>query len=121
MDSHSKNLMPVHDARQIIHEVILSWPGVTAHPHRFGGTEYRLGKRELGHIHGDHLVDIPFPKKVRDEIVAAGRAKPHHVLPDSGWISFYLNQSADIEHAIALFRQSFELAVKQWPHKHVEE
>ncbi len=42
---------------------------MTAHPHRFGGTEYRLGKRELGHIHGDYLVDIPFPKKVRDEIM----------------------------------------------------
>jgi hypothetical protein len=42
-------------------------------------------------------VDIPFPKKVRDEIIAAGRAEPHHVLPDSSWISFYLNESTDIE------------------------
>jgi hypothetical protein len=91
--------------------------GVTAHPHRFGGTEYRLGKRELGHIHGDHLVDIPFPKKMRDQIIAAGHAEPHHVLPDSGWISFYLNEPADIEQAIGLFRQSFELAEKQWSRK----
>ena len=72
--------MAVHGARQKIHAAVSSWPGVTAHPHRFGGTEYRLSKRELGHIHGDHLVDIPFPKKVRDEIIAAGRAEPHHVL-----------------------------------------
>ncbi|MGH7454435.1 MAG: luciferase family protein [bacterium] len=55
-------------------------------------------------------MDIPFPKKVRDEIIAAGRAEPHHVLPDSGWVSFYLNESADVEKAIGLFRQSFELA-----------
>jgi hypothetical protein len=86
---------------------------VTAHPHRFGGTEYRLGRREIGHIHGDYLVDIPFPKKVRDEIVAAGRAEPHHILPESGWISFYLREPADVERAISLFRQSFELAMKQ--------
>ena len=52
--------MAVHGARQKIHEAVLGWPGVTAHPHRFGGTEYRLSKRELGHIHGDYLVDIPF-------------------------------------------------------------
>lgn len=113
--------MAIHGARQKIHEAVLSWPGVTAHPHRFGGTEYRLLERELGHIHGDRLVDIPFPKKVRDEIVAAGYAKPHHVLPDSGWISIYLNEPADVEQAIALFRQSFELAEKQQSRKHAGE
>jgi len=105
--------MAVQGARQRIHDAVLSWPGVSANPHRFGGMEYRLGKRELGHVHGDHLVDIPFPKKVRDELVAAGRAEPHHVLPRSGWVSFYLNEPADVERAIALLRQSFELAEKQ--------
>jgi len=105
--------MSVHGARQRIHEAVLSWPGVTAHRHRFGGTEYRLHQRELGHIHGDRLVDIPLPKKVRDEIVAEGRAEPHHVLPESGWISFYLWEPADIDRAISLLRQAFELARKQ--------
>jgi predicted DNA-binding protein (MmcQ/YjbR family) len=59
------------------------------------------------------MVDIPFPKKVRDEVVAAGQAKPHHVLPESGWVSFYIREPADIERVIALLRRSFELAVKQ--------
>ncbi|MCL4297543.1 MAG: DUF5519 family protein [Anaerolineae bacterium] len=103
----------MHGAREQIKQAVLAWEGVTAHLHRFGGTEYRLGRREIGHVHGDYLVDIPFPKKVRDEIVAAGRAEPHHILPDSGWISFYLREPADIERAIGLLRQSFELAVKQ--------
>jgi hypothetical protein len=105
--------MPVRGAKEQITQAILTWEGVTGHPHRFGGTEYRLGRREIGHIHGDYLVDIPFPKKVRDEVVAAGRAEPHHILPESGWISFYLREPADIERAIGLFRQSFELASKQ--------
>ena len=69
-----------------------------------------LGKRELGHIHGDHLVDIPFPKLVRDELVSTGQAEPHHILPDSGWISFFLKSEADIDHAIKLMRTSFDLA-----------
>ena len=110
--------MASHHARQKIHEAVLSWPGVTAHSHRFGGTEYRLGRRELGHVHGDHLVDIPFPKKMRNEIVAAGRAQPHHILPDSGWVSFYLNEPADVEQAIALFKASFDLALEQGRHQH---
>jgi hypothetical protein len=105
--------MPVYGAKEQITQTVLTWEGVTAHPHRFGGTEYRLERREIGHIHGDYLVDIPFPKKVRAELVAAGRAEPHHILPQSGWISFYLRQPADVERAIGLFRQSFELALKQ--------
>jgi hypothetical protein len=100
-------------ARQKIHDTVTSWPGVAAVAHRFGGTEFRLGTRELGHIHGDYLVDVPFPTKVRNEILAAGHAEPHHVLPKSGWVSFYLHEPADIERAVALLRQSFDLAQQQ--------
>jgi hypothetical protein len=105
--------MAVRGAAQKIQAEVSSWPHVEAHPHRFGGTEYRIGRRELGHLHGDHLVDIPFPKKVRDEVVAAGLAEPHHVLPDSGWVSLYLREAADVDRAVELFRRSFELAMKQ--------
>ncbi|MEW5959582.1 MAG: luciferase family protein [Chloroflexota bacterium] len=105
--------MSIRGAKEQITQAILTWEGVTAHTHRFGGTEFRLGRREIGHIHGDYLVDIPLPKKVRDEIVAAGRAEPHHVLPESGWISFYLREPADVERAVGLFQQSFELALRQ--------
>jgi hypothetical protein len=105
--------MSVAGARMAIEQQVMMWDGVEAHPHRFGGIEYRLGKRELGHIHDDHLVDIPFPTKVRDQIVAEGRAEPHHILPDSGWISFYLRTQPDIAHAVELFRLSYDLAAEQ--------
>jgi hypothetical protein len=82
--------MALKDAGMQIRAMVLEWPDVTAHPHRFGGVEYRLGARELGHVHGDHLLDIPFPTRVRDEIVDAGLAEPHHILPDTGWVSLYL-------------------------------
>ncbi|NWF64938.1 MAG: DUF5519 family protein [Chloroflexi bacterium] len=94
-------------------QAVTSWEGVTVAPHRFGGVEYVIGKREVGHIHGDHMADIPFPKKVRDELVAAGRAQPHHLLPETGWITFYLRQEDDVEKAIELFRESYEIAQKQ--------
>lgn len=90
---------------------VMAWPEVERAPHRFGGIEFRLGKRELGHLHGDALADLPFPRKVRDELVASGRARPHHVLPDSGWVSFWIKSPDDIEHAIALFRLAYERAV----------
>jgi hypothetical protein len=55
--------MPIQGAKEQIVQAGLNWEGVTAHAHRFSGTEFRLGRREIGHIHGDTLVDIPFPKK----------------------------------------------------------
>ena len=100
-------------ANKIIHDVVLSWQGVEAKPHRFGGTEYIIGKREIGHIHGDWLVDIPLPTRVRDEVIAKGLAEPHHILPESGWISKYLREQKDIAEAIELFKLSYDIAAKQ--------
>jgi predicted DNA-binding protein (MmcQ/YjbR family) len=105
--------MSIRGAQARITEAVTSWPNITVQAHRFGGVEYVIGKREIGHIHGDSLVDIPFPKKVRDEIVAAGRAQPHHIMPETGWVSFYIRQEHDVEGAITLLRESYEIAIKQ--------
>ncbi|MBS1910546.1 MAG: DUF5519 family protein [Bacteroidetes bacterium] len=70
-----------------------------------------MGRRQIGHIHGNRLVDIPFPMSVRNELVEAGTASPHHVLPESGWISFYLRAPEDIGTAIALLRRSYDVVI----------
>jgi hypothetical protein len=101
--------MSVRGAQHRIREVVRAWH-VTEAPRRFGGVEFRLGKRELGHIHGDWLVDIPFPKHVRDEVIATGEAEPHHILPETGWVSVFLQTDDDVERAITLLGRSFSLA-----------
>jgi hypothetical protein len=105
--------MAVAGAQQSITQALLTWENVQVAPHRFGGVEYRLGSRELGHIHGDHMLDIPFPKKVRDEVVANWHASPHHLLPDTGWVSLYLRQPEDVNTAIELLRRSYQIALAQ--------
>jgi Luciferase len=102
--------MTVSGAKERIDAALQGWSGITSQPHRFGGTEYCLGRREIGHVHGDSLVDIPFPKRVRNELVTAGRAEPHHILSESGWVSIYLRQASDVDRAIELMRLSFEIA-----------
>jgi luciferase-like monooxygenase len=87
-----------------------SWDGVSAHEHRFGGVEFRLGKRELGHLHGDRLADLPFPKRVAHELIEQGRALPHHVVRDSGWVSKPIRGEEDVEAVLSLFRLSYERA-----------
>ncbi len=100
-------------AAERIRQAVLGWSGTEARPHRFGGTEFRQGRREIGHVRGDHLVDIPFPQKVRDEILAASEAQPHHILPESGWFGLHLRSAEDTERAIRLLRSSHGLALKQ--------
>ena len=85
-----------------------SWDGVESHGHRFGGVEFRLGRVELGHIHGDTLADLPFPRKTRDSLIDSGRAEPHHVLPDTGWVSRRIRSSSDVDDVIELFRVNYE-------------
>lgn len=91
-----------------IEQAVTSWPGVTAQPHRFGGVEFRVHNHEIGHLHGDRLADLPFPLRLRHELVAAGRAAPHHVLPDSGWVSFHIRGAGDVPAAIELFRLNYD-------------
>ena len=103
--------MPVVGGGEKIHEAVSRWGEIAARPHRFGGTEFRVGHREVGHVHGDRLVDIPFPLGVRDELVESGSAEPHHVLPHSGWVSVYLRKPDDVRRAIQLLRRSYEIAL----------
>jgi Luciferase len=93
-----------------IEEVVGSWDGVTAEGHRFGGIEFRVGKRELGHLHKDHLADFPFTMKLRDDLIEAGRVDRHHVLPETGWASRRIRDENDVADVIALFRLQYERA-----------
>jgi hypothetical protein len=102
------NSMTLSPGERIASEVE-SWPGVTSAPHRFGGVAFRLGRRELGHLHGDRIADLPFPKRQRDELIAARLARPHHVMPESGWVTASI-PSDDVEPVIGLFWRAYERA-----------
>lgn len=93
---------------ELIEREVLSWPGVSAHPHRFGGVEFQVNGHEIGHVHGDRLADLPFPVRLRRELVASGRASTHHILPDTGWVSYYMRDMADLPGAVELFRLNYE-------------
>lgn len=93
---------------EAIERELLSWPDVTAGRHRFGGRAFRVGKIEIGHLHGGHVADLPFPRAIRDELVSSGKVSPHHHLPDSGWVSFHIRDEMDIPAVLALFRRNYE-------------
>ena len=93
---------------QTIKEAILKWPGITTEPNRFGGIEFLVNKKEMGHLHGEKLADLPFPVEIRKQLVASGRALPHHIYPESGWVSYWIRNSEDIPAVLELFEAQYE-------------
>jgi hypothetical protein len=105
----SKETGQQYSAHDTVSHEVSTWSGVTLHQHRFGGVEFRLGSRELGHLH-PRFADLPLPRLIRDEVVASGRAKPHHVVPDSGWVTVPMRTASEAENVIGLLRQNYERA-----------
>ncbi|KTG10394.1 hypothetical protein AUR64_12565 [Haloprofundus marisrubri] len=84
-----------------------AWPGIEVGPHRFDGSEFTLGSREVGHVHRFGTLDINYPRQLRDALVDEGRTGVHHVVPDSGWTTFRLRTDADLDAARWLLRLSY--------------
>ena len=101
---------------ETVKQEIGSWAGVEVLPHRFGGWEFRLRNREIGHLHDARQADLLFPKKMREQLVADGLASPHHLLPATGWLTFYIKSEVGIPALIRLFRRSYE-RIEALPHR----
>lgn len=91
---------------------VLGWPGVSKRtdgsgPGGVGVTGYRVGRRQIGHIHHDGVADLQFPRAVHDELVRSGRARPHR----GGFaavVSYPLRTEGDVPGLLELFRMNYE-------------
>jgi hypothetical protein len=90
-----------------IEKELLSWDGVEVSAHKFGGLQFDLNGKEIGHIHGNGLLDILFSRKIKEQLIEEGRAKEHHVFKNSGWISFAVKDETGKNNAIELLRLSY--------------
>ena len=96
-------------ASQQITSEVTSWDGVEAGPGRRGEFAFKVGRREIGHLHGDRVAHFGFPKAVGAELRAAGRIGPHPVMPENpGWGARKLDSDADVEDVIALLRLNYD-------------
>ena len=112
-DVRRRAMSPTAAKKAVMREVS-SWSGVRVGGHSIGGIEFRVGRRELGHLHKT-MADLPFPRRVRDELVATGRARPHHVAPDSGWVTLPMTTVSEVAVVVKLFRLNYERATSRRP------
>ena len=97
-------------SRQITEEVT-SWPGVEAGPGERGEFAFKVGGREIGHLHGDHAAHFFFPKELWAELFDQGRLVHHPVFPDrQGPAARRIESEADVRDVIALMRLNYDRA-----------
>lgn len=95
-------------SEQIIAEVT-SWPGVSATPGSRGELSFRLGRREIGHLHGDRSAHFSFPKAQWSQLHEQGRIVDHPVFPGrEGPAARRIHGPADVADVIALLRLNYE-------------
>ncbi len=95
-----------------IAETVESWPGVTSGHGRRGEFAFKVGGREIGHLHGDHAAHFSFPKQTWHELRQEGRIGPHPVFPDSvGLAARRIEDDADVRDVIALMRLNYDRIV----------
>jgi hypothetical protein len=96
-------------ASERITEEVTSWPGVTAGPGRRGEFAFRVGRREIGHLHGDHAAHFSFPKGVWTELMEQHRIEPHPVFPDAqGPAARRISDQNDVDDVLALMRLNYD-------------
>jgi hypothetical protein len=88
---------------------VLSWPGVTSEPGRFGATSFRYGKREIGHIHRDRIADLPVTSEMREGILGRVRARPHRA-GVKGYISYPLQDQEDVSVVLEILSRNYDRA-----------
>jgi hypothetical protein len=94
---------------------VTSWPGVEAGPGRRGEYAFKLGPKEIGHLHGDHAAHFFFPKPLWAELREQGRIVPHPVFPDKeGPATRGIESEEDVREVIALMRLNYDGAVKRY-------
>jgi MFS family permease len=102
------------DIVEAIKREILSWPNVTSQPQSFGGVDFRVGGKELGHLHGENMVDLPLlieaPKQSQEKTQRS--LPPHDAYPESNWINYWIRGEDDVPKVIELFRLKYETLTK---------
>ena len=94
---------------EAIIEQVTAWPGVELDDGEIGELSFKLGRREIGHLHGDHAAHFSFPRPLWHELRAAGRIDPHPVFPDkTGPASRRIESEADVQDVVTLLRLNYD-------------
>ena len=89
-----------------------SWPGVVVVRGERGETSFRVGRCELGHLHGDGVAHFAFPVGLWLGLIDEGHVEPHP-LARAGLAERRVRTEADVADVIALLRLNYDRMLKR--------
>lgn len=90
------------------------WEGVTLVVGNRGEKSARLGRVEIGHMHGSRVAHFGFPKELWRELISEGIVHPHPMMID-GWAERRIRNEEDRREVIDLFRLNYERLLARRP------
>jgi len=91
---------------------------VAGHHLRSGQTgefAFKVGGREIGHLHGDHAAHFGFPKEQWRELFEQGRIEYHPVFPGrEGFGARRIETENDVRDVIAMMRLNYDRIVARY-------
>lgn len=104
-------VLPKH--AESVSRAIAGWRDVHARTHWLlgdesvvDGADFYVGDHELGHIHLEGEAHIAVPKRIRDALIASGRAKPFRYSPN--FVVVTIHSGADATKAAELFKLAYD-------------
>jgi Luciferase len=99
-------------ASERITEEVTAWSGVLAGPGSRGEFAFKVGRREIGHLHGDYVAHFGFPKDVWTRLFEQGRIDYHPVFPGTpGFGARRIETDSDVREVIELMRLNYDRVV----------
>jgi len=99
----------IDGAAQRIEAEVTSWPGVEAGFGSRGELAFRVGRREIGHLHGDRAAHFVFPKDVWARLRADGWIEEHPIFPGRiGPAARRIASERDEREVVAMLRSNYE-------------
>ncbi|MSO42479.1 MAG: hypothetical protein EXQ70_11435 [Solirubrobacterales bacterium] len=104
--------MTTQSLSQQIIDAVSSWGGIDAGVGSRGELGFKVGRRSIGHLHGDHAAHFTFPKRTWAELLEQGRIAPHPFFPDrQGLAARTIEDEDDIGDMIELLRLNYDRVV----------
>ena len=101
-------------SEQII-ETVTSWPGVAAGPGRRGELAFKVGGREIGHLHGDHAAHFALGKELGTSLRERGMVVDHPVFPGKNAMAARrIDSQEDVDEVIELMRINYDRIVARY-------
>jgi hypothetical protein len=94
---------------EVIEQTVLSWEKTSAGMHLYGGLQFNVNNREIGHIHSNGLVDVMLKTGIKEQLLKEGRVEDHHIFKRSGWVSLHVKSEQDKQLALELLEYSYLL------------